>query len=173
VAELWIGTHDTLAFSDSLVRGHNRPELGDESTGFAHVRGARHVVAFRIEAVHERNGGSEDVHRRSVLRHRTEQPQDGRREGARRGEVGLCLLELFSIREMSLEEQEHGLLERRVCRQVSDIVPAIEEAPALAVDETDRRFLDVDVIEALVDSWAGEVGLQGGDHVRRLRNGCP
>src|SRR6266571_32417 len=137
VAELWIGTYDALAFSNSFVRSHDRPELGDESTGFAHVRGARHVVAFRIEAVHVRNGGSEDVHRRSVLRHRTEQPQDGRREGARRGEVGLRLLELFSIREMSLEEQEHRLLERRVCRQVSDVVPAIEEPPALAVDETD------------------------------------
>src|SRR3989454_5605380 len=173
VAELWIGTHDTLALSDSLVRGHDRPELGDESTGFAHVRGARHVVAFRIEAVHERNGGSEGVHRRSVLRHRTEQPQDGRREGARPGEGGLCLLAAFSIRGMVLADQAHGLPPRRLCRQVSDVVPAIEEAPALAVDETDRRLLDVDVIEALVDSWAGEVRLQGGDHVRRLRNGCP
>src|SRR2546426_11180196 len=86
VAELWIGTHDTLAFSDSLVRGHNRPELGDESTGFAHVRGARHVVAFRIEAVHERNGGSEDGHRRSGLPERTEEPPSGRRGGGGRGE---------------------------------------------------------------------------------------
>src|SRR2546426_2582335 len=115
VAELWIGTHDTLAFSDSLVRGHNRPELGDESTGFAHVRGARHVVAFRIEAVHERNGGSEDVHRRSVLRHRTEQPPDGPRGGARRGEGGPLLFEPFSIWVVFLAEPEHSLLARPEC----------------------------------------------------------
>src|SRR2546422_53306 len=172
VAELRVGTDDPLAFSDPLVRGHDRPELGDQSTGFAHVRGACHVVAFRIEARHVRDGRSEDVHWRSVLRHRTEQPQDGRRQRARRREVGLRLLELFPIREMALEEREHRLLERRVCRQVSDVVPAIQEASALAVDEADRRLLDVDVIEALVDSWAGEVRLQGGDHVRRLRNGC-
>src|SRR5438445_941528 len=79
VAELGIWTDDPLAFSDPLVRGHDRPELGDESTGFAHVRGACHVVAFGIEAGHVRDGRSEDIHWRSVLRHRTEKPQDGRR----------------------------------------------------------------------------------------------
>src|SRR2546421_10012378 len=88
VAELWIGTHDTLAFSDSLVRGHNRPELGDESTGFAHVRGARHVVAFWVEAAHERNGGWEGVHRRSVGKQRTAGPAEPKRGGGRRGEGG-------------------------------------------------------------------------------------
>src|SRR2546427_1794574 len=64
---------------DRVEGRHDRPELGDESTGFAHVRGACHVVAFGIEAGHVRDGRSEDIHRRSVLRHRTEQPQDGRR----------------------------------------------------------------------------------------------
>src|SRR2546426_3445796 len=146
-------------------RGDRAVEIGEGRR--RNRRGERGCVHRMVRVQDHRH-----VHWRSVLRHRTEQPQDGRRQRARRREVGLRLLELFPIREMSLEEQEHRLLERRVCRQVSDVVPAIQEASALAVDEADRRFLDVDVIEALVDSWAGEVRLQGGDHVRRLRNGC-
>src|SRR5439155_12895957 len=138
-------------------RCYEGPELGDESTGFPHVRGAGRVVSFGVEVVHVRNGRPEDVHRRRVLRHRTEQPQDGRGKGARIREVGLRLLEFFSIREMSFEEEEDRLLERGVGREISDVVSAVQEAPALPVDETNRRLLHVDVIEALVDSWAGEV----------------
>src|SRR2546426_1111179 len=69
VTEFRIGTDDALSLADALVRGHDRPELGDESAGLAHVRRARHVVAFRVKAVHVRDGRPEDVHRRGVLGH--------------------------------------------------------------------------------------------------------
>src|SRR5437870_3283955 len=132
-----VGTDDALSLTDPLVRGHDRPELGDESTGLAHVRRARHVVPFGVETVHVRDGRPEDIHRWRVLGHRTEQPQDGRGKGPRGPQVGLRLLELFPIREMSLQEEEDGLLERRVRGEIADVVPAVQEAPSLAVDEAD------------------------------------
>src|SRR5437870_4296149 len=122
---------------DCVQGGHDRPELGDESTGLAHVRRARHVVPFGVETVHVRDGRPEDIHRWRVLGHRTEQPQDGRGKGPRGPQVGLRLLELFPIREMSLQEEEDGLLERRVRGEIADVVPAVQEAPSLAVDEAD------------------------------------
>src|SRR6058998_213380 len=137
VTEPRVGTDDALSLADPLVRGHDRPELGDESTGLAHVRRARHVVPFGVETVHVRDGRPEDIHRWRVLGHRTEQPQDGRGKGPRGPQVGLRLLELFPIREMSLQEEEDGLLERRVRGEIADVVPAVQEAPSLAVDETD------------------------------------
>src|SRR3989449_1587372 len=129
VTEPRVGTDDALSLADPLVRGHDRPELGDELAGLAHVRRARHVVPFGVETVHVRDGRPEDVHRWRMLGHRTEQPQDGRGKGARRPQVGLRLLELFPIREMSLQEEEDGLLERRVRGEIADVVPAVQEAP--------------------------------------------
>src|SRR6266540_1289073 len=98
VAELRVRPHDALPLPHPLVRRDDRREAPDEPPRLAQGFRARRVVPFPIEIVQVGDGRPQDVHRRRVLRHRSEEPQDGRRQGAAGRQVPLRLLQLFPVR---------------------------------------------------------------------------
>src|SRR6266540_1799298 len=168
VPELRVRPDDSLSLPHPLVRRDDRREPPDEPPRLAEVRRPRRVVPLGIEVVQVGDGRPQDVHRRRVLRHRPEEPQDRRRQRPAGRQVALRLPQLFPVRQVTPEQEERGLLERRVGREIADVVSAVKEAPPLSVDEADRAFLHVDVVQALVDPRARKVRLHGVDHRRRL-----
>src|SRR6267143_329766 len=166
VAQPRVGSEGPLAFPDPIVRGHDRGELGRKPQRLSRVRGLRVVVPLWIEVAHVGDGRPQDVHRRRVIGHRPEELQDRRGKGPGRGEVRPPLLEFRVIGEMPLEQEKGRLLERGVLREVPDVVPAVQEAPALTVDETDRRLLHVHVLETAVDLRGVGIRLHGDPPVR-------
>src|SRR6266545_602887 len=103
VPELRVRPNDPLSLAQPLVRRDDRRETPDEPPRLAKVRRARRVVPFRIEVVQVGDGRPQDVHRRRVLRHRPEQPQDRRRQRAAGRQIPLRLLQLFAVRQVTLE----------------------------------------------------------------------
>src|SRR6266568_3431529 len=168
VPELRVRPNDSLSLPHPLVRRDDRREPADEPPRLAQVCRARRVIPLRIEVVQVGDGRPQDIHRRRVLRHRPEEAQDRRRQRAAGRQVPLRLLQLFPVRQVPLEQEERGLLERRVRREIADVISPVQEAPPLPVDETDRALLHVDVVQALVDPRARKVRLHGAGHRRRL-----
>ena len=72
----------------------------------------------------------------------------GFRQRARRGQLRLQVAKLGAIRQPAVPQQVAGLLERRVARQVVDVVSAIREHAAIAVEETNPRRRRDDVFES-------------------------
>ena len=54
----------------------------------------------------------------------------------RRGQLRLQIAELGAVRQAAVPQQVARLLERRVAREVVDVVAAIREHAAIAVEET-------------------------------------
>ena len=59
----------------------------------------------------------------------------------------LQIAELGAIRQAAVPQQVAGLLERRVAREIVDVVAAIREHAAIAVEETNARRRRDDVFE--------------------------
>src|SRR4029077_13965094 len=78
------------------------------------------------------------------------------------GESLQVRVQLLARRQPALPEEEGHFLEGRVRHQIVDVVAPVDEAALAAVDETDLRRGDDDVLET---------GLQGID--RGVRHGVP
>ena len=110
-------------------------------------RGGGRVVA-RVGIVVGEHGhpGAHRVHE-VAGRQRAEQPDDGLREGAVAGQLGLQVAELGPGRQPAAPQQVADLLERGVPRQIVDVVPAVREHAAPPVDMADARGGRDDLVE--------------------------
>ena len=115
-----------------------RDEAGDlagEADGLAIRRLQRIVVRVLIVVAERRGQRAQRVHAVRRRQH-LHQPEDRLRQRPRRGQLRLQVAELGAIRQAAMPQQVTGLLERRVAREVVDVVAAIREHAAIAVEET-------------------------------------
>jgi hypothetical protein len=133
--------------------------LGGEPDGLPVVRGSGVVRRVRIVVREGRGQRPQQIHPVRP-RQRSEQSHDALGQRAGDGELGLQFSQLRTRGEPAMPQQVADLLEARMGRQVVDVVPAIREHAAVAIDETDRRGRRHDIFEA----GLGNLGIRRGVH---------
>ena len=159
-------THHRIRRDRSAARLHPAPggddagDLAGEADRLAIRRLQRVVVRIRI-VVAERGGQRAQRIHAVRRRQHLHQPQNRFGQRARRGELRLQVAKLGATRQPAVPQQVAGLLERGVARQVVDVVTAIREHAAIAVEETNPRRGRDDVFETAL-------GFFGCGHISRI-----
>jgi hypothetical protein len=97
------------------------------------VRQRRRDRAQRIHSVHRREA--------------SHQPDDWLGERAASRQLRLQISKLSARRQASMPQEEADLFERGELREIVDVVPAVREHAALAIEITNRRRRGDDVLE--------------------------
>ena len=121
--------------------------LRRQADGLTVVGRGRVVGGVAVVVRQRRSRGAERVHRLARWQ-LPKQPDHAVGQGASRGKLRLQVAQLRAVRQPPVPQQVTDFLERRVRRQIVDVVPAIGQDPAVAVDETDARRGRDDVFEA-------------------------
>ena len=133
--------------ADAVHRRDDRRHLRDEVDAGWQPRLDRRFVAALVERDDRGDGRAQDVHRVRGL-HAIDDLDDGVGDRPRRLELAVEPRELCARRQGAVEEQVARFLERRVLRQVVDVVAAIDELSGFAVDEADARLVEYDALES-------------------------
>ena len=96
----------------------------------------RIVAGVGIVVGEHGHAGAHRVHE-VARRQRPKQPDDGLREGAVPGQLGLQVAELGPGRQPAAPQQVAHLLEGGVPRQIVDVVSVVREHATLTVEVTD------------------------------------
>ncbi len=123
------------------------PDLRRETDGLPVVRRRRIVGGIAVVVRQGRRQRAQRVHR-LARRQLTQQPDHAVGQRTRRGELRLQLAQLRAVRQAAMPQQVADFFEGRLRRQVVDVVSAVGENAALAVDEADARAGGDDVFEA-------------------------
>src|SRR5258705_76863 len=156
--------HRGLAAPDPLPGRHQGGQLGGQAQRLSQRGLAAVVGRVRIEGGERGHAGPDHLHRGRLLGEGLENRDQLRGELPVRGggESLQVRVQLLARRQPALPEEEGHFLEGRVRHQIVDVVAPVDEAALAAVDETDLRRGDDDVLET---------GLQGID--RSVRHGVP
>ena len=138
-------------------RRDERAELRGQADGLAMVGVRGTVGRIRIVVTECRRERPQRIHQ-VAFRQRPHQTDDGLRQRARRGELGLEIAELRAGRQPMVPQKVADFLERGVARQIVNVVAAVGEHAAIAVEMTDGGGRRDDIFEP-------GPGLRGDGHV--------
>ncbi len=164
MAEDRVGWNGSPSRVDAPDRRHERRELCGETHGFAVIRLRRIVGGILIVMTKGGRQCSKGVHAGALApasprrsRQCPHQADDRLGQLTSSYELRLQIAELRARRQPPVPEEEADFLERRVSREVVNVIAAISEHAAIAVEITDRRRGRYDVFEPAL-------GLRGHGH---------
>ena len=136
----------SAALLHAAPRRDDARDLPGEPNGFA--IGRRQRIVVRVGIVMAERGGQrpQRVHAVGGRQH-LHQPQDRLGQRPRGGELRLQIAELGAIRQPAVPQQVAGLFKGRVAREVVNVVAAIRQHAAIAVEKTNARRGRDDVFE--------------------------
>ena len=155
-----IGLDDAAAGLEPAPRRDNGPHLRGEPDRLPVLRRRRRVVHLRVVVPERRRQGAQRIHA-VHRRQRPHQPENRFGQRPRRGQLRLQVAELRARRQPPVPEQVADLFEGGGFREIVDVVAAVREDTAIAVEITDRGRGRDDVLEPAL-------GLLRGCHLHRL-----
>ena len=160
MAENRVGFNRSATAGDAAHRRDQRADLRREADGLAVVRVRRVVGVVDIVVTERRRQRPQQVHAVSG-RQRAHQPKHWFRQRAGGGKLRLQVAEFGARRQPAMPEEITDFLERRVPREVVNVVAAVGQHAAVAVEVTDRRRTGDGVFES-------GFGLRGRGHIKLI-----
>ena len=152
-----VGRDRPAAGLQASPRGDDRRRLRDEALGLAVIGLRGRVVDFGIVVRERRDERAQRVHAVD-RRQRPHQPQDGLRQRPRGGKLGLQVTQLGAVRQPPVPEQVADLFEGRSAGEIVDVVAAVGENAAVAIEVTDCRVARDNVFEPGLGLFRGRHG---------------
>jgi len=146
MAQSRIRRHRRAAVADVIVRSDDHRHLRREPETLAQRGRGRVVGHLGVEGRERRDRGAQHVHRMGTCE-RADDVVRGGRQRARGLQLRVERFELGACRQLAVEEQVAGFLERRALGQVVDRIAAIEEFTGAAVDEADARAVEIHALQ--------------------------